>query len=211
MKHSRKNPSERFKRYIRMYEHMHKTGHSRSDGDLKSLETFKGEEILKMRDLLKEGVKNSKSKTMLDYGSGKGYYYFNPMPDCNKTICEYVGIDEFELFEPAIEEYSKLPDKKFDIVCCNDVIEHIPSPDFFWVLDEIFSLANKCVVIRISCTLAKSILPDGTNAHCTINRGQYWKGVIDLLGTKYNVSTILQTVENNFDATFEYKTHINVR
>ena len=48
---------------------------------------------------------------------------------------------------------------KFDLVLSFDVLEHIFIADLPWVIDDIFSKANKCVLINVACYEAAALLP----------------------------------------------------
>ena len=78
-------------------------------------------------------------------------------------------------YDPAVPEFSKLPDGKFDIVICTSVLEHIPEDQLMDTIKTIFSKANKFVFFVIHCGLATNLLSDGTNAHCTIYHPKKWK------------------------------------
>lgn len=206
---NRDNPSPVFLRHIAMYAQMHSEGHDRDlDNRLRPDQTFPGEELVKIKSSIKKVVDTLGCETMLDYGCGKGAYYYKPDPKDGLTIQEYIGLqpENIRLYEPAINELSAFPAGQFDVVVCNDVIEHIPTPDVFWVMEEIFSLAKKAVVLRISCHPARSKMPDGTNAHCTIRPKAYWLGICDYLCSKYYVSYVLETVEENPSGGFNITT-----
>ncbi|MDZ7826030.1 MAG: hypothetical protein U5R48_08495 [Gammaproteobacteria bacterium] len=57
-----------------------------------------------------------------------------------------------------------------------DVLEHIPEEDIGWVLDDLFGHAGKFVYVVAACYPAKKIMPDGTNAHCTLQSPTWWEG-----------------------------------
>jgi len=67
-------------------------------------------------------VRDTKSETMLDYGCGKaeGYLKYNHH--------KHWGIMP-ELYDPAVEEFSKLPEGNFDGIISFDVLEHIPEEE----------------------------------------------------------------------------------
>lgn len=76
-------------------------------------------------------------------------------------------------YDPAIPEYSQLPAGKYDVTLSTDVLEHIPCELISDVLSEMARSATSAIVIP-HLSLATTILPDGTNAHCTIKTPDEW-------------------------------------
>lgn len=110
-------------------------------------------------------------KSLIDYGCGKGWI----LKSLQETypICNMVGYD------PAVFEYRKLPNNKFDCVFCIDVLEHIEPLCITDVLDNINQLSSKYVWLRIDTLPARKRLPDGRNAHLIIEQPSYWLSLID--------------------------------
>ncbi|NKB44998.1 MAG: hypothetical protein GKS03_12045 [Alphaproteobacteria bacterium] len=103
-------------------------------------------------------------KTVLDYGCGKGEfkagleYLQNPL-----VVHEY---------DPAIPGKDKEPPRR-DMVLCSDVLEHV-EPE---LLDNVIAhIATKGEVAYfiIAMTLAEKNLPDGRNAHLTVEQAPWW-------------------------------------
>jgi hypothetical protein len=78
------------------------------------------------------------------------------------------------LYDPAVEQYSVLPEGTFDAVICTDVLEHIEEEDVADVIREIYSKSDKFVYLGISNEPASSHLPDGRNAHVTQKSLDWW-------------------------------------
>ena len=78
------------------------------------------------------------------------------------------------MYDPAYEEHSTLPDRKFDAVISTDVLEHIPEADLGWVLREMYSKAEKMVFLNVACFPALKKLKDGSNAHVSIFSTEDW-------------------------------------
>ncbi len=75
---------------------------------------------------------------------------------------------------------------------CFDVLEHIFVADLPSVVTELFSLAEKLLVINVGCYEAAALLPNGENAHITVRNAHWWKGLIDTTALKYpNVEVLL--------------------
>jgi len=105
-------------------------------------------------------MKKMGTNDVLDYGCGKSTLARN-LPF---SIKEY---------DPAIPKHSELP-KPADIVVCTDVLEHI-EPEY---LDNVISHLNnlvKKVGYFTACTIpAVKKLPDGRNAHLTVEPAKWW-------------------------------------
>jgi hypothetical protein len=98
---------------------------------------------------------------MLDYGCGKGRQwvepydpakgFYNPerLPDIEpfgQPLAEYLGV-EVTKYDPGVEEFSKEPDGKYDLVIATQVIGAIAKADMQWAVDRMFSIANRAVLI----------------------------------------------------------------
>jgi hypothetical protein len=114
-------------------------------------------------------VQNTKSETLLDYGSGKGAQYFIEKLH-EKHFCNIMPT----LYDIGILEYSKLPSGTFDGVFSTDVLEHIPEDELDSVLEYIFNVANKFVYLAICTIEAPDLLPNGEQAHVTIKPFDWW-------------------------------------
>jgi 2-polyprenyl-3-methyl-5-hydroxy-6-metoxy-1,4-benzoquinol methylase len=104
--------------------------------------------------------------TVLDYGCGQG--------ELTEQLDKIFKILDFTKYDPFIEEHSKEPDGKFDILCCLDVMEHIEMPCIDNVLNHIASKVKYMVQFRICTALAQKVLPNGKNAHITVKHGEWW-------------------------------------
>lgn len=113
--------------------------------------------------------KRCQAVKLLDYGSGKGEQYsihnqhatWGILPTC---------------YDPGYDPFSRKPQYRecFDGVICTDVLEHI-SPDCLGsVVLDIFRYAKKFVFLSVFVGEAKSILPDGRNAHLTVRCEEWW-------------------------------------
>ena len=121
-------------------------------------------QLLHVKDL----VIDTKSKTLLDYGCGKGLQY------TKWKHHEELGIDIPALYDPAVPQYKDLPDGPFDGVISTDVLEHIPEKHLPETFDQIFSRAERFVFLAICTRPAIAVLPSGENAHCTLKPCSWW-------------------------------------
>lgn len=135
-------------------------------------------------------VKRIKPKKILDYGCGRSDLVTHFYLDGDRKIARY---------DPAIPEYNKLPGGQWDLILCNDVMEHIPMRDVDRVLNEIKD-RGRLVFFVISTAKAKANLPTGENAHITILEKTEWIrwieevfGIAKIMDTKWDHVLVLRT------------------
>jgi hypothetical protein len=187
--------SEQGKKLIKLYEQMVKDGYSRTDGtEVKN--AFSDFELRKFRNLLKEKIFDNEIDTLLDYGGG-GSNWSEPNfePTTGESAKKFFKLKEVSTFEPARNLMNKV---KSDCVVCMDVLEHIFLPDVPNVVDELFSLTNKLLIINVACYKAAAKLPTGENAHITIRSPDWWKGLIDGIATKHEDINLMLLCSNTF-------------
>ena len=181
---SRRNPSERYRRLVDLYREMHVRGEV-----LKRLppeRTFPGASLLPQAHHIRRLIAQTGSRTILDYGSGKGMQYrpmrvFQgdgslPREEWN-DVQAYWGVERIQCYDPAYEPFSRLPEERFDGVVCTDVLEHCPEPDLPWIVEELFAHAVKFVFASVACHPAVKRLPNGENAHCTVRPPAFWEAL----------------------------------
>ena len=179
--YSRQNPSPRFELLGDLYRQVHETG---LENVIEAKDVFNGGNLLNHIGIVGKLAQHSGAKSVLDYGSGKGMLYREKnlkLPD-GKTIPsvkEFWGVEEIQLYDPGVEEYATRPDSTFDGLVSTDAIEHIPEEDIDWVLAECFGFANKFLYMNIASYPAKKILPNGWNAHVTVEPPGWWRERIE--------------------------------
>ena len=190
------SPSKDYLNLIESYKRIH----SKSDFQDVSANAYNGWATLFFADFLKKFIEINKCKTLLDYGSGKGQFYFEERKFNNKIYPPMSSFWNIEptLYDPCVHKYEKKPKKKFDIVISIDVLEHIPSQDLAWVIEEIFSFSNDIVFINVACYLAGTILDDGRNAHVTVLSPPKWHDIILKITKNYNLRIFLTCSYYNF-------------
>lgn len=115
---------------------------------------------------------------ILDYGCGKSTL---ELP--SRTIYRY---------DPGIPGIDFIPEHKFNWVICIDVMEHVEPEYVDTVLDNIVSLAPNAF-FDINTRVAKHILPDGSNAHLTVQPSTWWE---TKLKERYSE---IQTIKTDID------------
>jgi len=175
--YSRDNPSPRYVELLGYYREMHENG--ARDQNIPAEKTFDGRSLPKHAGNIQQIINVLGARTILDYGSGKGSQY-GPMAielpggQKFKDIQSFWGVDKITCFDPGHEPFSKLPDGMFDGVVTTDVLEHCPKDDIPWILDEIFGYARDFVYLNVACYPASKTLPNGENAHCTLESPDWW-------------------------------------
>ena len=187
--YNRENPSPRYLELKELYKQMHIEGDKQHG--LAPKDTFNGQSLPAQASRIKVLSDLFQAKTIFDYGCGKGQQYQPIQIKDDKgnllfnSIQEYLGIEKITLYDPNYEPFNKLPTEKSDGVICTDVLEHIPEEDIDWVLDELFSFANKFVFANVACFPAEKHLPNGENAHCTIKEPEWWKNKVESIAVNY--------------------------
>jgi len=116
-------------------------------------------------------VQDWNAESLLDFGCGKAEGYLEYKHH------EHWGILP-SLYDPAIPEYQTLPEGTFDGVISFDVMEHIPKEQIPETFDQIFSRADKFVFLGIATSPAEAVLPNGDNAHCTVEPIGWWEEMV---------------------------------
>jgi 2-polyprenyl-3-methyl-5-hydroxy-6-metoxy-1,4-benzoquinol methylase len=124
---------------------------------------WQGTSIINYIPKINQIIKDKDIKTILDYGCGKAKHHPK----------EWNAIK----YDPAIQEYQNKPQDKYDLVISTDVLEHIPVENLKQTIDEIFGYSNKWVFISVCCRKAEAILPNGYNAHATIESAKWWRNL----------------------------------
>jgi len=166
---------------------------------------FKGISLIPLVPTLMKIVKDNDCKTLLDYGCGKAIPYDKERcreVDLRNPIQELCSLKSFDLYDPAYEKYATLPNKKYDIVVCTDVLEHIAEQDLDYVLTQILSRSNKVVFLNICCKPALKHFKEGKfkgkNVHISLFEPDWWGRKIGNIWNKFNhlkVYTLCETKE----------------
>lgn len=119
--------------------------------------------------------------SLLDYGCGKAVHNYVRLSEHGgeTLIARFKGMIQcYYCYDPAVEIYNikPSPGSLFDLVCCSDVMEHVPEEYVDYVLEEISSYTKHdgTAIFTISGNLAAKLFPDGENLHVTIKPLEYW-------------------------------------
>jgi hypothetical protein len=108
--------------------------------------TYSGKLLRPHIAFIKEIVQRLSCTSILDYGCGKGSQYTFFMPMHGVTVEEYLGVPVTK-YDPAWPPFADEPVGKFDLVICSHTLGVIPITDLEWVIDRLYSLANKALYI----------------------------------------------------------------
>ncbi len=185
---SRQDPSPRYRGLIDLYREMHISGDPKIG--LPPEATFDGQSLLRQAGRIKKLVEKFYSKTLLDYGSGKGCQY--RMTNLNfqdgteiESIPKYWGVETITCYDPGYPPFSDPPDGTFDGVISTDVLEHCPEDDIPWIVGELFSFARRFVFMNAACYPAQKHLPNGENAHTTVKPAEWWEDLTAVVAADY--------------------------
>jgi len=174
-------PSEDYYDLLDSYKELHK-----EEGK------FRGISLVPLVPTLFNIIKENNCKTLLDYGCGKAIPYSKK--ECKsiglrKPVQELCNLDSFDLYDPAYPKYNKLSKKKYDIVVCTDVMEHIAEQDIDYVLKDILSHSKKTVFLNISCQPALKHFKEGKfkgqNVHISVFDGVWWSDKVKNIWNKF--------------------------
>lgn len=182
MSYSREHPSPRYLALLEQYRQMHVGGDQRMG--IEARDMFPGKSLMAHVGPIRALIRRVGAKTILDYGSGKGRQYQSREtidPETGVThpdIRSYWGVESITCYDPGYAPFSNLPVENFDGVICTDVFEHCPEGDIPWIMEELFSYAEKFVYANVACYPAQKTLPNGENAHCTVRPPEWWRELL---------------------------------
>tara|TARA_Y100000590_G_scaffold467574_1_gene646922 strand:+ start:1172 stop:1795 length:624 start_codon:yes stop_codon:yes gene_type:complete len=176
--------SKDYSETIKLYKKMHLEGTDFDNAE----NTFDGKSLRFFIEPIKKIILQTQAKSLIDFGCGKAKYYLEQININNinyENVVQYWEINDYKLYDPGVEKYSKYPNKKADALLCIDVIEHIPEKDVIKFINEIFKLSNKFIFMNIACYPAIKNLPDGRNVHLTIKDPDEWKKIISTISKNF--------------------------
>jgi len=133
---------------------------------------------------LPEFIKKYNPTSLIDYGCGKGSlvkYYKNT-------------IQTVEGYDPCVEEFENIPNKKYDVLISIDVLEHFELEYLTENLYLLNSLFEKAAYIDVNTQASKVFLSDGRNTHLIQEQPNWWQNQILL---NMNVKIVNQFWRDN--------------
>ena len=107
-------------------------------------------------------------RSFLDFGCGKGNL-IDALKQQPALSVDFFGYD------PAVPEFEGKPVNKVDMLVTTDVLEHIRKEELSGVFNEMLAFNPQIMYHVVCCAKARTILPDGTNAHKTVEGPCWWQ------------------------------------
>lgn len=111
--------------------------------------------------------------SILDYGCGRG--------TLNKALTYAMPSLRVSEYDPGIAAKAALP-KPAPFVVCTDVLEHVEPDKIAAVLEHLRVLAGDRAYFVIATREANAVLPDGRNAHLTVQPAEWWVKAVEAAG-----------------------------
>lgn len=116
-----------------------------------------------IREYFKTQIRQNKLETVLDWGCGKG------------LLGEALEGLKVTNYDPGVPEFSTVPEGTFDLVVATHVLEHIEPELLDSTLHELDRLMRRYGFFEVPHQPAIQWLPDGRNAHLTVQDHHWWK------------------------------------
>ena len=171
---SRGSPSPRYFELSTQYAEMHDRRTNDSDKTFAGVVTF-----LRVAPYIKEYFDQFEYDNLLDYGGGQGQQYELKRLKCKNghnygSMAQFLGVQQVCVYDAGRPETIKFLGKKYNTVICTDVLEHCDRQDLPWIIEELFEHAENAVFATIATYPAVKHLPNGENAHCTLEGSAWW-------------------------------------
>ena len=120
-----------------------------------------------MIDYIEQLMRDTGVDTVLDYGAGSSGVLARDLPQ------RIPGLQVIS-YEPGVPHMAARPDPA-PFVLCIDVLEHVEPEYVDAVLDDLKRVTIKHGFFNVATEPAGRILPDGRNAHLTIQPVEWWE------------------------------------
>lgn len=144
---------------------------------------------LKFAPLVAKIIVQTGAKTLCDWGAGKGRL----AEGLAKHLPEDVEIG-MTFYDPAVPQWSQVPQGAFDLVTCIDVLEHIEPECLDDTLDALRDRTGNFAFLTVHTGPAVKVLDDGRNAHLIQQPPAWW---LPKIFARWSVATY-QRMDNGF-------------
>ena len=183
---SRLDVSAKGKQLLKMYRQMAEEGYDRTDGE-RVVDAFSDFGLSAYRPQIRQIIDQYSVSTVLDYGCGGSDWNTPEFDDSGQSALEFFNLQNAYRYEPARQLDER---QQVDCVISFDVLEHIFISDVPAVLRNMFSYAGKLLVLNVACYPAVAKLSNGENAHVTVRKPAWWKGMLDCISVEYPDVTV---------------------
>jgi hypothetical protein len=140
-------PSDQYLERINQarYMHQHPLGVPSPDGRTWG----DGLGIVRIAPWLRDLVRLHGANSILEVGAGRGQqleprvWDQGTAEEYHGTITQWLGLEQYHMYDPAISGIDQWPDSEFDCVVAMGVLNSIPDSDFSWWLQEISQRTKK--------------------------------------------------------------------
>jgi hypothetical protein len=115
-------------------------------------------------------IRKFQVKSLLDYGCGQATLW----KALKESYGEWGELPQYVGYDPCVKGRENIPQGKFDLVVCTDVLEHIEPEYLKNVVWHIRELAGKAIFLNINIHPANKTLPDGRNTHLILKDRVWW-------------------------------------
>lgn len=181
--YSAEKPSPRYGALIDQYKILHQEAQAKGKGQM--FEGIVGFAIV--APYVRRFRQKVGAKDMLDYGGGRGAQYrLGEITIGSKkynSSLAYLGLERAECFDPGFDK--DVPGDIFDLVICVDALEHCDRQDLPWIVRNLFQRARLGVFANVASYAAGKTLPNGENAHCTVEDAPWWMGLFRAVAEEF--------------------------
>ena len=182
---SAERPSPRYHELVSQYKRLHQEAQASVKGKGQMFEGIVGFAIV--APYVRRFAQKLGAQIMLDYGGGRGAQYrlgeITIGSETFESSLEYLGLHRAVCFDPGLDE--AVPSDLFDLVICVDALEHCDRQDLPWIVRSLFQRARLGVFANVASYAAGKTLPNGENAHCTVEDAPWWMGLFRAVANEF--------------------------
>lgn len=185
---TRDAPTQDYEVLLDLYRQMHGDADVAAAANPEEPKPFCGRALVRHVPAIAALIGETGASTVLDYGSGKGRSY-DPLSGADpegpmRSRPEWPGV-AVRCYEPAHPPFAELGENRYDGVISTDMIENAAPFDVAWIIDEMFARARAFVYVSTASYPAVKVLPDGRNAHATVEPLHWWHAQMALASRRH--------------------------